>query len=131
MGNARTMQSFVSHSYIALTVVLTVYSQLVIRWQVGRMGPLPRFPTERLWFVVCLLLKPWVLSALIATFLAGISWMLAMTKFELSYASPFVSLTFILVLIGGILFFGETFGLGKLIGTLLIIAGIVVVSKYS
>ncbi len=124
------MRNVSDHGYIALTMLMTVYSQLVMRWQVGQAGPLPSLPTERLFIVMSLLLRPWVLSAMVATLLAGVSWMLAMTKFELSYAYPFVSLTFVFVLLGGVLLFGETFGLGKLLGTLLVMGGIVVLSRY-
>lgn len=117
------------HLFIFATVILTVYSQLVIRWQASGAGPLPEGAGDRLGYVGALLLNPWILSAIVATFLAGVSWMLAMTRFEISYAYPFVGLTYVLVLAGGVLLFQESMSLAKLAGSALVILGIVVVAR--
>ena len=123
------MSSFaLHHIYIFMMLLFGVYSQLIMRWQVGLAGPLPENLEGKVVFVVRLLLTPWVISAVLATF-AGVSWMLAMTKFEISYAYPWVSLNFILILAAGILLFGESITLAKGVGTLLIIAGIIVLAR--
>lgn len=106
-----------------------MYSQLTIRWQVTVAGPLPTGFTATVWYISALLLNPWVISSILATFLAGVSWMLAMTKFEISYAYPFVSLNYILVLIAGFVLFNEVISLPKLVGTALVILGIIVIAK--
>ncbi|CAG0958444.1 partial undecaprenyl phosphate-alpha-L-ara4N flippase subunit ArnF, partial [Burkholderiales bacterium] len=107
----------------------TVYSQLIMRWQVSAAGPLPEGLAEKLGYVTTLLLNPWVVSSVAATFMAGVSWMLAMTKFELSYAYPFVSLNYVLVLIAGFMLFNETLSAAKLAGTALVLLGIVVIAR--
>lgn len=117
------------HIYIFLTVILTVYSQLVMRWQVTRAGALPEDFGGRAAFVLDLLLSPWVLSALAATFFSGIAWMLAMTKFELSYAYPYVSLNYLLVLTASVFLFHESVTATKVVGTLMVVAGIVVLAR--
>jgi drug/metabolite transporter (DMT)-like permease len=125
MNTART----VDHAYIASTIAFTVYSQLVLRWQVGSAGAAPQDVVEKIRFVASLLINPWVLSGILATFLAGVSWMLAMTRFEISYAYPFVSLNYVLVMIASVVWFDEQMSPAKVAGTLLIVAGIIVVSK--
>ncbi len=55
--------------------------------------------------------------------------MLAMTRFEISYAYPFISLNYILVIGASILFFNEAITLPKIAGTLLVIIGVIVISK--
>lgn len=55
--------------------------------------------------------------------------MLAMTKFEISYAYPFVSLNYILVLVAAFFLFNETLSVTKLIGSALVVVGVVVVSR--
>jgi multidrug transporter EmrE-like cation transporter len=119
----------VDHSYILATIAFTVYSQLIMRWQVGRAGGLPDELGDKVAFVARLLLNPWVMSGIAGTFLAGVSWMLAMTKFEISYAYPYIGLTFVLILMGSGIFFHEQLTAAKMIGTLLIVAGIVVVAR--
>lgn len=123
------MPRLLDHLYIFATLVLGVYSQLVIRWQVGLAGGLPENLEGKLFFIAKLLISPWVLSALTATFLSGVAWMMTMTKFEISYAYPWISLNFVIVLICGVLLFGENFSTAKAIGTLLIMAGIVVLAR--
>ena len=52
-----------------------------------------------------------------------------MTKFEISYAYPFVSLNYILVLAAGFLLFQETMSITKLAGSALVILGIIVIAR--
>lgn len=123
------MSRFIDHSYILLTIFFTVYSQLVMRWQVTAAGQLPDDITGKVRFVIILLLNPWVVSGVISTFLAGVSWMLAMTRFEISYAFPFVSLNYVLILAASVFLFNESFSVTKILGSLIIIVGIVVIAK--
>ena len=118
-----------SHFYIFLTILLTVYGQIVIKWQASLAGTLPSAPIEKVWFLFHLLLNPWILSGLVSAFLAAISWMAAMTKFQLSYAYPFTGLSFVLVLLAGAFIFREPIALPRLIGTGLVIAGIIIGSQ--
>lgn len=117
------------HGYLAAMIFFSVYSQLIIRWQVSLAGPLPETLEGKALFIFRLLLSPWVISALAATFFSGISWMLAMTKFEISYAYPWASLNYVFMLAFGVLLFGEHLTLTKMIGTGLIVAGIVVLAR--
>jgi len=80
-------------------------------------------------FLVRLLLNPWVLSGFAAAFLASVFWMAVLTKFELSYAYPFVALTFVFVVLAGGLLFGEPITFPKIAGLALIIAGITLASQ--
>lgn len=123
------MSRFINHNYIFLTIFFTVYSQLVMRWQVTAAGQLPDEVSGKILFVVTLLLNPWVVTSVIATLFAGISWMLAMTRFEVSYAFPFVSLNYVLILAASVFLFNESFTLTKFIGTLIVIVGIIVIAK--
>ncbi|MCC6596307.1 MAG: hypothetical protein IT477_07375, partial [Rhodanobacteraceae bacterium] len=82
------------HSFILLCVAFTVASQLLMRWRVGLAGDLPAVLGERVEFIGRLLITPWIWLAIVCTFLAGVSWMLALTRFELSYAFPFTGVSF-------------------------------------
>ena len=65
----------------------------------------------------------------VAMLLIGIgfvSWVMCLARLELSYAYPFMSLAFALVLLLSAVFFREQITTSKLLGILLIIAGITV-----
>jgi len=85
--------------YIFITILLTVYGQLIVKWQVSLAGAFPASGWDKTLYLGKLLISPWVISAMAAALLAGMAWMAAMTKLNLSYAYPFMGLTFILVLI--------------------------------
>lgn len=123
------MDRFIGYGYIFSTIIFTVYSQLIMRWQVTKAGILPIDLMDKVKFIVHLFLNPWVLSSICATLFAGISWMLTMTRFEISYAYPWVSLNFVLMLVFGVLIFNESFNYFKLLGSLLVITGIVVIAR--
>lgn len=121
------MQS--GYFFIAMTVLLTVYGQLVLKWQVGLAGPLPSESSQQIGFILRLLLNPWVLSGLGAAFAASLFWMGAMSKFDISKAYPFMAANFVLVGIAAVWLFGETMTTPKLVGIALVTAGLIVMSK--
>jgi drug/metabolite transporter (DMT)-like permease len=123
------MSRALDHTYIFATVLFTVYSQLVMRWKVGLAGVLPVDVWGKTVFIGQLLINPWVLSAVVATFLAGISWMLTMSKFHLSYAFPFVSLNYVLVLLASAYLFHEPVSTTKLVGITLVVTGLIIIGR--
>jgi len=118
-----------SYLYVFTTILLTVYGQIVIKWQVGLAGAFPVDGAGRLLFLAKLLVNPWIVSALAAALAAAVAWMAAMTKLDLSHAYPFMSLAFVLVMFGSAWFFHEPVTLPKLAGLVLICAGIVIGSQ--
>jgi drug/metabolite transporter (DMT)-like permease len=99
---------------------------LIVRWRVGEAGHFPATTSERVTFLLRLVIDPWVISALLGAFVAALSWMAALTKFELSRAYPFMALSFVLVLLLSGFFFDEPVTVAKVAGVALITAGLVV-----
>jgi drug/metabolite transporter (DMT)-like permease len=56
-------------------------------------------------------------------------WLLALSKADLSFAYPFLSLTYTAVLIGGAVLFHESITIPRVIGFAIIISGVWVVSR--
>lgn len=118
----------ISYIYILLTVLFTVYGQLILKWQLNKAGVLPELFIEKVQFLFLLFLNPWVISCFAAGFLASLTWMAALSRLQLSYAYPFMSLSFLFVLLLSGIFFSETITLPKLMGIGLIMLGIAVSS---
>lgn len=113
---------------VGLTIILTVYGQLIIKWQLqGLSLPVPF--SEKVSFLISQLLKPWVLSGFVSAFLASLCWMAAMTRVKLSDAYPYTSLSLVLVLVFSHFLFGDAVTPAKLWGTLLVVAGLVTLSR--
>jgi multidrug transporter EmrE-like cation transporter len=124
------MQFILNHFYLLLSIILGVGSQLIIKWKMSAFS-FDDYETwqEKFSLAFSMLLNPYIIIALVLTLLAGVTWMIAMTKFEISYAYPFTLLALVLVTIFSFIFFGESINIYKLIGIVFIILGIVVISK--
>lgn len=118
-----------NHLYVFLTIFFTVYGQIVVKWQVNLSGVFPEATVEKIQFILKLLINPWIISSFVAAFLAAVSWMAAMTKLPLSYAYPFMSLSFIFVVFLSAVFFKEPVTIPKSLGLAFIILGILIGSK--
>ncbi len=118
-----------NYLYIFGTIIFTVYGQIILKWRITQIGTLPDASLDKVMFLLKLFLDPLILSGFLSAFLASLCWMSAMTKFEISFAYPFLSISFVLVLIFSILMLGETFTVGKVIGLIFIIAGIIFTVK--
>jgi multidrug transporter EmrE-like cation transporter len=114
---------------IALTIVSAVYAQLIVKWRVGDAGTFPTNTHDRVSFFLRLFFSPWMLSAWAGIGVGAVCWVYALTKFDLNRAYPFMSATFVLVLVGGAVFFDEPLSTLKIAGLALIVAGLVVGSQ--
>ena len=124
------MQFILNHLYLLLAIFFGVVSQLIIKWQMSVFS----FNDYETWqdkfaLAFSMLLNPYIIISLILTLLAGVAWMISMTKFEISYAYPFTLLGLVLVTIFSVIFFGESINTYKIIGIAMIILGIVLISK--
>ncbi len=115
--------------FVALTILLTVYGQLVVKWQVVQAGPFPDGAMERILFLIRLVFNPWIFSTLVAAFFAALSWMAALTKLPLSTAYPFNVLSLVTVIYLSHYFFHEPLTWGKIAGAIFISAGIILCSR--
>lgn len=117
-----------AYFFIALTILLTVYGQLILKWQVGQHAHLVSAPFSVI-NVATLLLKPWVISGFVAAFAASLCWMAAISRLPLSKAYPFMSVNFVLVALLAAWLFREQLDGYKIAGTFIIIVGVLVVSR--
>lgn len=117
-----------AYIFIALTILLTVYGQMILKWQVGLHGNLLAGPLQPM-NLIQLLLKPWVVSAFVAAFGASLCWMAAINKLPISRAYPYMAINFLLVALLATFFFDEQLDGYKITGTALIMIGVVVLSR--
>ena len=115
--------------YVLTTVVLTVYGQLVFKWRIDEAGAVPGGSSERLEYVARLAVNPWMISVILATLAASVAYGAALTRFDLSFAYPFMALSFVFVLLLSGWLFQESVTTLKVLGVVLIVAGIAIGSQ--
>jgi len=115
---------------VALCILFTVFGQIAAKVATRQLGPLPGDWDGRLTYLGRVIINPWFISCFVAATLAAVSWITALTGLEISRAYPFTSLSFIFIMLLSAAFFGEPITAPKVIGVLLIVAGIVVASAF-
>lgn len=94
-------------------------------------GQMPAGIGSKFKYIFFAYLDPWIVSGFAAAFLASVAWSVALTKFQLSYAYPFTSLSFVLVFILSMLIFNEPFTWTRFLGIVLICLGVIVIARGS
>lgn len=115
--------------YVLGTILFTVYGQLVMKWRISKFGSLPEPFIDKLLFLIKLVFDPFIFSSLLSAFIASLFWMAAMTKFNISYAYPFMSFSYVLVFIFSIFIFKEPITIYKMVGLIFIVIGIIISSR--
>lgn len=118
------------YMYIFMTIVFTVFGQILLKWRIVKYGPLPDDLSDKIIFLLKLLLDPYIAGGFLAAFLASMCWMAAMTKFDLSHAYPLiVGGLAIITTFGGIIILHEAINLEKVSGLLLIVVGVILIGR--
>ncbi|RUP29382.1 MAG: hypothetical protein EKK45_10805 [Curvibacter sp.] len=120
------MNRYLDYLYILATIGFTVYGQLILKWRIVQFGSLPVDFSEKIKFLFGLFIDPAIFTGFTCGFLASLTWMAAMTKFDLSHAYPFLSLNFAVVLLLSSWLLSEPLTFQKALGVGLIIVGTMV-----
>ncbi len=117
--------------YIFATLFFTVYGQIILKWRIGKMAWKPKTDSVLVAVVdyIKFLLDPFIFSGFLSAFVASVFWMLAMTKFEITEAYPFMSLAPAFVFLLGVFLLNENFTWGKVVGLVLIMIGTIITVK--
>lgn len=113
---------------ILLSCLVTVVGQVAFKLGANVFAEvefsLPALPRV-LWQM---LTSPTILFGFFMFGLGAVLWLFALARTELSFAVPLASVTYPLVLAAGVLVFREPLTVTKIVGTLLVAAGVVLVS---
>lgn len=60
---------------------------------------------------------------------SAVLWLFVLARAPLTLAYPFVGLAFIMTMIGGVLFLGESVPIARVVGTIMIAAGCILVAR--
>lgn len=111
---------------IIIGVVFAAIGQ--VSWKLG-MNQAGQISAMNLAYISSVLLNPYVLLGFVMYSLSTVFWLIALSKRDLSFVYPFISLTYILVLVLSSMVLKESIGINKIAGTLAIIAGLVIISR--
>ena len=119
------------HLSLATIAILLAYSVALAGGQVLFKLAALRFTPAARWSdnLLALALNPYLVLAIVLYALLSAVWVWVLTFVPLSTAYPFVALTFVLTVASGALLFGEAVTLRLVLGGLMIIAGLIVITR--
>ncbi len=112
-------------------VILNSFGALAIKSTLNKLGEIKLVSIKSIFFYFVELFKsPLGLIGFFAIFLSAFTWMAALSRMEISLAYPAaVALNFMVVVILGLILFGETFTLTKIVGIILVFIGVFFLSR--
>ncbi len=114
---------------VLLSEAITVIGQILFKKSTNNTGTYNlRNGGDRIHFLSKILMKPSLWLGVLAMIIGLVVWLLAIAQGDLSLVFPMGSLQYILILFLAHKFLGEKIDKMKLIGTLLVMAGIVLMS---
>lgn len=113
----------------ALAILTTVASQLLFKKGMLGLNGLDFSFGNFVTLIKYLMVNPFLLSGMFLFAGSFVLWLFVLAKIKLSVAYPITSLNFVLVLIASYYLFGEKLSLYQYGGIILIIIGIVALSK--
>jgi uncharacterized membrane protein len=111
---------------IIVGVIFAAFGQ--VSWKLG-MNQAGQLAALNFASLSTVLLNPYVLLGFVMYGLSALFWLIALSKKDLSFVYPFISLTYILVLVLASLVLKESIGINKSIGTLLIVIGLIIIAR--
>jgi multidrug transporter EmrE-like cation transporter len=115
---------------LLITCICTVSANLLLRAGVLRAGGFGGAPGALAGQLLRLALEPRFVAGFCLYGIGALVWFAVISVENLSTSYPvLVSLTFMLVTLGSVLFFGERISTQKVIGLAIILAGVLVVSR--
>lgn len=115
---------------ILLSVFLGSIGQVILKIGANKLGSLSLAWNTVLYDIFRIMKVPEILIGLILFGSSFLLWIKVLTKSELSYAYPMVSLGYINAAVISYFLFHEQFTLTKAAGISLIVAGVIVLNRY-
>ena len=119
------------YGLILISVTISAFAQIALKAGMGSPSVQRVIAEEgaRVSALLDIAFNPLILLGLFLYFSSAAVWLMVLSKVQVSFAYPFVALGFVLTAILGRLVFNDTFSAAKVIGTLLIMSGVVVMAR--
>ena len=113
---------------ILLSTVLGVGGQLLLKRGMTLLGEQSLSPSGLVGVGARMALSPWVILGIMVYVSGTFFWLIALSRVELSFAYPFASLSYVLILASCWFVLGESINALRLLGVVAICIGVLVIS---
>ena len=121
--------SLIVFGLILITVTLSACAQLALKIAVSSPSLAEAFDAGALKAIIAAVMSPLVWLGLVIYGISVALWLWVLSKVDLSVAYPFVGISFIATMAFGAFLLDESVGPIRIIGTLLIVVGCILVGR--
>jgi multidrug transporter EmrE-like cation transporter len=114
---------------ILTSVFLNAFAQIALKKGMMVIGRFDFLQTNYLNLAFTVAKNPFLILGFFCYGLSILTWMAALSRTEVSFAYPFLSIGYVLVLIFGYYFFNETINIWKIFGIFFILVGVLMLAK--
>ncbi|PXA96915.1 transporter [Nostoc sp. 3335mG] len=115
--------------FILFTVFTNAAAQLMLKAGMSAMGPISFTADTAILRIFQIVFSPWVFAGLVTFVISMASHLYVLSKVDISFAYPFLSLAYVAVAIFAWLVFKEDLGALKIAGIALICVGTVLIAQ--
>jgi drug/metabolite transporter (DMT)-like permease len=115
--------------YILISVVGGAAGQVLLKMGMNSLGPLTLSAGQFLRIIWSMATNLYVIIGLAIYMLGVVFWLAAISRVDLSFAYPFASLSYVLMLLVSWGIFGEKISLLRLVGTIVICVGVLIIAR--
>ena len=115
--------------YILISVLGGALGQILLKKGMSSMGPLTLSVDQALTILWKMVTNPYVILGLGVYLLGTVFWLTALSRVDLSYAYPFASISYVIMLLASWQLFDENISLLRLVGSVVIIFGVILISR--
>jgi len=113
---------------ILFTVTTNATAQIMLKYGMTRHGPLTVSSDGIVWTILSVVFNPFVFLGLCTFVISMASHLVVLSRVQLSFAYPFLSLAYVIVTAWAFFVFGESVGALRVAGIALICFGTVLIS---
>lgn len=121
--------NIITTSFILISVALSVIAQILLKHGMSSHNVQGAIKSTFLEMILAIITNISILLGLLAYVTSAVVWLFVLSKVDVSKAYPFVGLGFIGTMMFAYYFLNEPLSLTKILGTLFIVLGVVIVSK--
>lgn len=115
--------------YILISVLGGALGQLILKRGMNSLGPLTLSISDLVPTLLKIALNPFVIVGLAIYVTSTVFWLTALSRVDLSFAYPFASLSYVIMLIASWQIFDESITPLRLLGTFIIVVGVLLISR--
>ena len=115
--------------FILATVILNATSQLLMKAGIGQVGQAEMSASRIGGLLLSAATNPFVVLGLVTMTLSMGTHLMSLSRFDVSFAFPFLSIAYVIVAVWGYLVWGEDLNLTRVVGIGTILLGTVIMSQ--